>query len=211
MITLRPYKKIKQLLEICEMKEQTIQNLKFTCQKKSRSILHLEHHRRRMKEKYAAKLREEGERREAAIHAVDIDISELLITLLEKAVTQPKVAYTTLRVLDEEGWNELRVVKKLIPCNLSSAFYYEDCIGVFEDKDGYELIHYYEIHRFSECDYTVVGDTYEKLSGYSDYKEHPDYPGYKEQVYKETALALIRMYPQESLKLLAKSELCFGC
>lgn len=136
------------------------------------------------------------------------DITDFLCSLLKEWNVPFKELYSVLGTLDKGGWIELGAVQEIIPCDLYGTFYYEDNTGVFDsdDMDGYDLIHYYEINQFSDFEYTPVGSMHEKIVSYTKPSNHPDYPTYREKVYEKTALALIRMFPRESMKLIRENN-----
>lgn len=213
-LIIRPYKRIKELERICALKEEVIKNLKDSRMHKSCRVIqmkaHYEKQVRELKEKYSDELDDEYARREELDIQYDKEIATFLYRLLINSEVPPRDLYSIVGGLDTGGWIELDVVQELIPCDLYGTFSYEDNTGVFDsdDMDGYGMIHYYEIDRFSDCEYVTVGTMHEKMSRHSDPSKHPEYAEYREEVLKKTAMKIITRFPREAMNLLAKHD-CF--
>lgn len=91
--------------------------------------------------------------------------------------------------LDEEGWEELKIVKNHIKGNLYSHFYTEDNMGIFEDMDGKQLIPWYEKMEFSKITDSEIIGAYEKCT-YSNPEENERYREYKDKTKKEFVQAM---------------------
>lgn len=107
--------------------------------------------------------------------------------------------------LDNEGWEELSIVREFINEDIYSYFYYEDNLGYFENMDGWQLISWYEKMKFAEIvDSEFIG-SYEKCK-YSDYDDKTEYIKYREEVKKALIKHMISKNPMKFLDKITEIE-----
>lgn len=107
--------------------------------------------------------------------------------------------------LDNEGWEELSIVREFIKEDIYSYFYYEDNMGYFENMNGWELIPWHEKMKFAEIiDSEFIG-CYEKCK-YSNYKDTTEFIKYREEVKKAYIKHMISKNPMKYLDKITEIE-----
>lgn len=109
---------------------------------------------------------------------------------LELGCTLEEVYNLISPVLDDGGWAMYRECEKLIAVNIYSHYYAEDCMGKFEEMDGFGLAYHAEVAKFGHCEHTYQG-SYEFVSSMHLDKESEDYIAYKEELYAATMAKIL--------------------
>jgi len=107
--------------------------------------------------------------------------TELLKKIIENSLTfeNAKQIYCVLAAdYDKEGFNLYNVVKNTLGFGACEKYYAEDCVGRFEEMNGFTLKDYSEAVRFGIRSYREDGN-YEFVENYSIDRTTPEYKEYQ--------------------------------
>jgi hypothetical protein len=125
------------------------------------------------------------------------DLEEYLTRLREVAESLRKTAgillksgvpYETIYTLvagelDRGGWRRFGIAKRLIPENIYTFFYAEDCLGQFEEMEGNELLYWLELTKYGVLNHFTKG-CYEIVGSHRLRTEDKDYTDYRKRLHR---------------------------
>ncbi len=104
--------------------------------------------------------------------------------ILLKAGVPYETIYALVAVeLDRGGWRRFSVAKRLIPENIYTYFYAEDCLGKFENMEGDELLYWLELTKFGVLEHYFQG-SYEMVGSHRLRSEDKDYTDYRKRLHR---------------------------
>lgn len=122
---------------------------------------------------------------------IDYDFESIIKQIAK--VCGNEIAYHAIISLDEDGFSLYHSAKQLTKINIYEHFYAEDCQGLFEDMNGFDLKRYIEAAKFGQCEYALNG-CYELLTRFTINYSADDYKKYENELF---ALAIENMFNQK--------------